>query len=234
MSRPDPIDAYLDKLARELAFDPALARRVCLEVHDHLREAVDAGPGEAPPDAARRAIVRFGHAREIAAPYRALAICTRMRRAGAIVVLGVAAIFLAMEGRVVWYGLVQWPVSRELQALGAILLPVDRYAFLAAAVLAIAAWLRSLRLPSPADHRSMPRAPVRRCQYLFAGATIAAAVAVAIELCLTGLRLLETGLSSSALLPAASVLLELGLVAGVAVYLRNTRHRLDQQFGVAT
>jgi hypothetical protein len=228
MSRPDPIDAYLGDLARELAFDPALARRVCDEVHDHLREAVEATRGDAAPDAEQRAVLRFGGAAEIAAQYRTLAICARMRRAGAIVVLGVAAIFLAMEARVVWYGLVQWPVNRDIQALGAMLLPVDRYAFLAAALLAIAAWLRSLRLPSPAEHRLMPRAPVRGCQYLAAAATVAAATAVAIELCLTGLRLHESGLSPAGLLPAGSVLLELGLVAGVALYLRNTRHRLDR------
>jgi hypothetical protein len=227
MSQPSSIDAYLDEIARELAFDPALARRVCHEVHDHLREAVGA-VGEAAPDAERCAILCFGRPGEIAAQYRTLAICTRMRRAGVIVILGVAGIFLAMAGRVAWYGLVQWPVSRELQALGSALLPVDRYAFLAAAVLAIGAWVRSLSLPSPADHRLMPRARVRGCQYLAAAATVAATVAVAIELFLTSLRLLETGLSSSGLLPAGSVMLELGLVAGVAIYLRNTRHRLDR------
>jgi HAAS len=228
MSQPSSIIAYLDELARELAFDPALARRVCHEVHDHLRETVDAASGETAADAERRAIVRFGRPREIAAQYRTLAICTRMRRAGVIVILAVAGIFLAMEGRVAWYGLVQWPVSSELQALGSALLPVDRYAFLAAALLAITGWVRSLSLPIPADHRLMPHARVRRCQHLAAAATIAVAVAVTVELCLTGLRLLETGFSSSALLPAGSVMLELGLVAGVAVYLGKTRRRLDR------
>ena len=228
MPQPSSIRAYLDELARELAFDPALARRVCHEVHDHLCETVDAVSAEAAADAEHRAILRFGGPREIATQYKALTICTRMRRAGAIVILGVAGIFLAMELRVAWYGLVQWPASHELQAIGAALLPVDRFAFLAAALLAIGAWLRSLGLPIRAGHRLMSRARLRRCQYFAAAATIAVAVSVAIELYLTSLRLLESGLSPSALLPAGSVMLELGLVAGVAIYLRNTRHRLDR------
>jgi hypothetical protein len=53
-------------------------------------------------------------------------------------------------------------------------------------------------------------------------------VAVALELLLTGLRLRESGLSWSVLLPIASLALELGLVASVAIYLRNTRRRLDR------
>ena len=74
MSRPSAITAYLDELARELAFDPGLSRRVRHEVHDHLCESVDAEPGEAADGAEERAVARFGHPREIAAQYRALAI----------------------------------------------------------------------------------------------------------------------------------------------------------------
>jgi hypothetical protein len=228
MSQPSAITEYLDELTRELAFDPRLSRRVRHEVHDHLCEAVDAESGEAAGSAEERAIARFGRPREIAAQYKALAIYTRMRQVGAIVILAVAGIFFAMEGRVVWYGFVRWPVSDELQALGAALLPVDRYAFLAAALLAICAWLCSLSLSIPADHRLMSHRRLRGCRFLAAAATIAVAVSVALELFLTGLRLLETGVSSSALLPAGSVMLELGLVAGVAIHLRKTGRQLDR------
>jgi hypothetical protein len=228
MSQPSSITAYLDELTRELAFDPALCRRVRHEVHDHLCEAVDAERGEAAAGAAQRAIARFGRPREIAAQYKALAVYARMRRAGTIVVLAVAGIFFAMEGRVVWYGLVQWPVSDELQALGAGLLPIDRYAFLSAALLAILGWLNGLGLSIPADARRMSRARLRGCQRLSVAATVAVAVAVSVELLLTGLRLRESGLAWSALLPVGSLALELGLVAGVAIYLRNTRRRLDR------
>jgi HAAS domain-containing protein len=228
MSQPNAITAYLDELARELAFDPALSRRVRHEVHDHLCEAADAERGETAADAEQRAIARFGRPREIAAPYKAIAAYGRIRRAGTIVVLAVAGIFLAMEGRVVWYGLVQWPVSDELQALGAGLLPIDRSAFLSAALLAILGWLTGLGLSIPADARLMSRARLRGCQRLGAAATVAVTVAVALELLLTGLRLRESGLAWSAFLPIASLALELGLVASVAIYLRNTRRRLDR------
>lgn len=228
MPQPDSIAEYLDELSRELAFDPALSRRVRHEVHDHLCETVDGETGEAAAGAEQRAIARFGRPREIAAQYKALAIHTRIRQAGVIVILAVAAIFFAMEGRVVWYAFVKWPVSPELQALGAALLPVDRYAFLTAAVFAIGGWLYGLRLSIPADHRLTSRRRLRRCQFLAAAATIAVAVSVALEAFLTSLRLLETGFSSSAILPIASVVLELGLAAAVAVYLRNTGRRLDR------
>jgi hypothetical protein len=247
MSQPSPITAYLDELTRELAFDPALSRRVRHEVHDHLCEAVDAERGEAAARACsgevdagaptrtcanerieQRAIDRFGRPREIAAPYKAIAAYARIRRAGVIVVVAVAGIFFAMQGRIVWYGLVQWPVSDQLKALGAGLLPIDRYAFLSAALLAILGWLAGLGLSIPADARRMSRARLRGCQHLGAAATVAVTVAVALELLLTGLRLRESGLSWSVLLPIASLALELGLVASVAIYLRNTRRRLDR------
>src|SRR5262249_58129565 len=47
------ISEYLDRLARELEFDPPLSRRVRREVEEHLREAAAADPG---PDAEDRAI----------------------------------------------------------------------------------------------------------------------------------------------------------------------------------
>src|SRR5690348_13119339 len=211
MPQPSPITAYLDELARELAFDPALCRRVRHEVHDHLCETVDGESGEAAADAEQRAVARFGCPREIAAQYKALAIWTRMRQVGVIVILAVAGIFFAMEGRVVWYGFVQWRVSTELQALGAAVLPVDRCAFLAAAVFAIGGWLYGLSLSIPADHRLISRRRLRGCQFLAAAATVAVTVAVALEVVLTSVRLVEAGLSASALLPIASVALELGL-----------------------
>jgi hypothetical protein len=227
MSQPSSIAEYLDALARELAFDPALSRRVRHEVHDHLCEAVDGEAGDAAAGVEQRAIARFGDPRAIAAQYKAVAIYTRTRQVGVIVILAVVGIFLAMEGRVVWYAFVQWPVSGEFQALGAALVPVDRYAFLAAAALAIGGWLYGLSLSIPADHRLVSRERLRRCQYPAVAATLAVAVAVALELLLTGLRLREAGFSSAALLPTVSIVLELGLVGGVAVYLRKTRHRLD-------
>jgi hypothetical protein len=228
MSQPSAIAAYLDELTRELAFDPALSRRVRHEVHDHLCEAVDAERGEAAAGAAQRAIARLGRPREIAAQYKALAAYTRIRWAGPIVVLAVAGIFLAMQGRVVWYGLVQWPVSDAHRALGAGLLPIDHCAFLSAALLAILGWLNGVGLSIPADPRLMSRARLRGCQRLGVAATVAVTVAVALELLLTGLRLRESGLAWPALLPIASLAVELGLVVSVAIYLRNTHRRLDR------
>ena len=62
----DLMTAYLDQLTRELSFDPSLARRMRAEAEDHLQEAVASDPMGVTTEAERRAIARFGAARDIA------------------------------------------------------------------------------------------------------------------------------------------------------------------------
>jgi hypothetical protein len=75
------IDSHLAGLRRELDFDPVLARRMTEEIEAHLRDAAEADPAWPSPDAERRAVARFGLAREIAAEFAADAVARQSRRA---------------------------------------------------------------------------------------------------------------------------------------------------------
>ena len=99
-----PVADYLDALTRELSFDLPLAHRVRQEVEDHLWEAT-AADGDASIEAQARAVRSFGEAREIASQYAALSLLRQARRSGAIIVLASGALYIAMKGRVAWYGL---------------------------------------------------------------------------------------------------------------------------------
>jgi len=219
---PETIAAYLATLRRELAFDPPLCARVCAEVQDHLFEAIEADPAGHEAGA----VVRFGSARVLAEQYRVLALFTRMRRSGLILVLAVAAVFAAMEARLGWYALTQWSASAELRAITAVVLPIDRYAFFTAAGCGLAGWLYAL-LAIPSTRRSVALGPLRRCQLLMRIAALAIALAVGIEIFLSLYRFAEAGASAAVLLPAATILLEAGCVLAVALSLRNTAQRLN-------
>ena len=65
------------RLRRDLDFDPALARRMADEVEAHLWDAAEADPAWPSPEAERRAVERFGLAREIAAQFAADAVTVR-------------------------------------------------------------------------------------------------------------------------------------------------------------
>ena len=58
MAAPDVIAEYVDRLARGLAFDPALSQRVRREAEDHLWESVAADPAGGGPEAERRFTLR--------------------------------------------------------------------------------------------------------------------------------------------------------------------------------
>ena len=60
------IEGYLASLRHEIDFDPALAGRMADEIEAHLRDAAEADPAWPSPEAERRAVERFGLAREIA------------------------------------------------------------------------------------------------------------------------------------------------------------------------
>src|SRR5579871_6430465 len=138
MRPPGPIADYLAALARELRFDPALALRTGREVEDHLCQAVAEEPADAGPEAERRAIVRFGDVRELARALAADALRAQMRQVAQLMLMAVAAIFLAMKLRVAWYDLTHWPLHHDFRAIYAGALVIDRYAFTMALVVAVA------------------------------------------------------------------------------------------------
>jgi hypothetical protein len=224
MPQPSPVADYLHELGRELAFDPALSRRVRQEVEDHLQEAATAEPTEPTIDAEKRAIVRFGAPQKIAEQYRVVWLYRRMKRTSLFVLCAVLVAFGTMEGRVVWYARTQWTIGPNLKSVGTIIVPIDRCAFLAAIILGIVGSIIVSR-PSLLSYGPASRSRMRRGQQLIAVAAAATAVAVTCEAILTSWRLAESHWTSSSLLPLASLAIEIGIVFASLVYIRNTVRR---------
>ena len=111
MQPPAQVAEYLDRLTRELRFDPQLSRRVRREIEDHLLEAIanDEGPNQS--EAARRAIARFGDPQLIVRQYAPLSLLQQTRRVGGILVLSIAVILVLMKGRVALYDFLQWRLN---------------------------------------------------------------------------------------------------------------------------
>ena len=133
---------YNSRLAYELDFDPALARRLASEVEDHLRDAAEADPAWPSPEAERRAVERFGLGREIAAQFAVDAVDRQARRTWIAFAVTVVATFMAMRLRVIW-------LDDDVLALAPL---IDRYAFIAA--LAV-----GRRRPASADCGPISRSP---------------------------------------------------------------------------
>jgi hypothetical protein len=128
------IDEYVATLRRELEFDPPLARRMADENEAHLWDAAEADPEWPSSEAERRAIERFGLAREIAGQFATDAVNRQASRTWIALLATVAVTFVAMRLRVIWLG----DVGDSLSVLAPL---VDRYAFIAALGIAAIGWL---------------------------------------------------------------------------------------------
>lgn len=127
------IAAYVEALGRELSFDRALARRVCAETEDHLREAAETDPAWPAEEAERRAVARFGSWRDIAAQFTENAVHRQANRTWLILLTAVFATFLAMRLRVMW-------LEGGDDAVSFLAPLIDRYAFAAATAVAAIGW----------------------------------------------------------------------------------------------
>src|SRR6267154_1923813 len=127
------IDDYVASLRRELDFDPALARRMAEEIEAHLRDAADADPAWPSPEAERRAVERFGLAREIAGQFATDAVSRQARRTWIALLATVLVTFIAMRLRVMWLN----DFGDSLSVLAPL---VDRYAFIAALAVGAIGW----------------------------------------------------------------------------------------------
>jgi hypothetical protein len=226
MRQPDRVADYLDTLMRELSFDLPLAHRVRQEVEDHLCEAA-AASGEGSIEAQARAIRNFGEARAIASQYAALSLLRQTRRSGAIVVVASGVLYLAMKGRISWYGLMQWTLSDDLQGVGKIVLAIDRYAYILAFLLGAAGWayISSGRVSARFNARCRKR--LRRGLLLAIAAACPMLVSVMADTLVTALRLLEERppvlVSSIPLLSiAVEIVFAVILVIEIGKTLRNT------------
>ncbi len=128
------IDQYLDTLRGELAFDPRLAERVCCEVREHLADIVEHEGGD--ELAERRAVIRMGDPRLLAAGMARAAMPARMKLTWRTVALSALAVFLAMRLR---NALI--PVDTLDLQTAYLALAVDRIAFATAVLAGLLGWL---------------------------------------------------------------------------------------------
>jgi hypothetical protein len=220
-----PIADYAQALARELAFDPALSRRVRAEVEDHLWQASGAGSDASSPEAQRLAIARFGQPRELARQYVAAALMVQMRRLAALAMLAVAVVFIAMELRLAWYSHMQWGPSRDWSSLSALGLAVDRYAFLLSLGVALAGcgYLATRRIAVRFDAgygRQLHRG-IAMCGM----AAVALLVTVIAEILLTGIRLSAVEWHIAAIIPALSLMTEMAAAGALILLIRTAVRR---------
>lgn len=225
MPQSGPIASYVDALAQELSFDAALSRRVRAEVEDHFREAAADAPGGPSPETLRQAIADFGDPRELARQYAAASLLAQMRRVGVVMLLALAGIFAAMEGRVAWYDLVKWQVSDGAKIAGAIGLPIDRSAFMLALGIALigCGYIGTRR--APAEFHLAYGKELNRCLLLCGAAAAALLLSVATETVLNCFRLFGTGLSAAALVPALSLAAEMAAAGALVLHIRATLRR---------
>src|SRR5260370_29709616 len=225
MQYPGLIDDYVERLARKLDFDRSLSRGVRTEVEDHLREA---GAAETTNDVAaaeRRAVANFGDPDVIAAQLAVISLAKQSRRTSSASILGIAAIFLAMKGRVAWYAAAQWTTNIDLRSIVGIVGSVDRYAFWFSVIAGIGCWLYigTRRFPHAFD--SMFRKQLDR--FLLVSTVMIAALmaAVASAGLLTALQLSGTGFSASSLVPILSMAIEILCAGLLALHTRATTPR---------
>jgi len=209
---------YLDKLSTALSFDRSLSRSVREEVEDHLREAVAADRGANRREAEARAIARFGDPLLIAAQFVVVSLAHRTRRVGAEVMVAIAGIFIMMKVRLAWYALIEWPLSDDTRALASAVGRIDAYAFWASLIIGLGGFAYISAFPA-APH-SQYRTQVRWFCLICTAATAALAISIASDGVLTLLRMVGTDFSAAALIPIASMAVEIAFAVALALQIR--------------
>jgi hypothetical protein len=229
----EPIADFGNVVARELSFDPRLARRLRAEVEDHLHEAV---ADRADPHGEKRlaeVMCAFGDPHAFARQFLATALLSLTRRAAAVAALAVIGMFGAMEARAAWYGWVNWPVSGHVRTANAIGHPVDRFAFVLAAAFALSALAYVITRRAPARLHATFGWEIGCCIRLSAVVALALSSAMATELVLTGVRLFDAELDTNALVPLVSLILELAVAGGSVSYILIVMHRCSRPLPLA-
>jgi hypothetical protein len=208
------ISDYLESLADALRFDRSLSRCVLQEVEDHLREAAAANPACNRREAERRAIANFGDPHAIAAKFATVSLARQARRTGVNLILVIAAVFVTMKSRVVWYVVTQWTTSDDMKAVSGIAGLIDRYSYWSAVVIGIGgfAYINSRRVSPVLDteYRNQLRLSFILC--LIAATSLT--VSVISDAVLTALQLRGTEFQACSLVPVVSMAIE---AAGVGV-----------------
>src|SRR6516225_2371818 len=215
----DPIADFGNAVARELSFDPRLARRLRAEVGDHLHEAVADRVDPHGENRLAEVMCAFGDPQAFARQFLATALLSLARRAAAVTALAVIGMFLAMEARAAWYGWVNWPVSDHVRAANAIGHPVDRFAFVLAAACALSALAYVITRRAPACFHAAFGWEIGLCIKLNAAVALALLSAMATELVLTGVRIFEAEIDARALVPFVLLMLEAAVAGGFMLYI---------------
>ena len=225
MPQPALVADYLDALAHEFCFDRKLARRVRSEAEDHLSEAIANDAAGDATEATRRAIARFGQPREIARQYVPSSLLRQVQQVGAVLVIAIVATFVFMKGRFIWYEFLQWPLSTNWPGIGVVGPLIARYVFRAALIAGIVGWIYiASRRPAPSLDATY-RQQLKRCFLLPLVSSGLLIGMVGLDAILLALRLFDTRSSWSTLIPLASFVLEVVVVATIAVLLRRTMQR---------
>jgi len=214
---------YLDKLSTALSFDRSLSRCVREEVEDHLREAVAADPGADRREAEARAIARFGDPLVIAAHFVVVSLRRETRRVGATVLVAIAGIFIMMKARLAWYALIEWPLADDMRALGSAVGLIDAYAFWISLIIGLGGF--AYISVATALH-SQYRTQVHWFCLMCAAATAALAISIASDGVLTSLRMVGADFSAAALIPIASMAVEIVCAAALALQIRAISRRV--------
>jgi hypothetical protein len=219
------ITEYLDRLTRELRFDPQLSRRVRQEVEDHLLDAVGDDASSDQSEAARLAIARFGDPKEIARQYAPLSLLQQARRVGGILILVIAAILVLMKGRGALYDLLQWRLNAYWLGISTIGPAIDRYGFELALVVGVLGWVYiGSRLVSATLH-SVYQLQLKICLLLSVAAASPLIGSIITDVILSGLRFSDARISLAALIPLTSVTVEVALACVIIVHLRKALQR---------
>ena len=227
MAESGVISEYVERLARALEFDPALARRVRREVEDHLWEAVSAQPTVGRIEAERYAVASFGDPGVIAAQFAVTSLTTRARRIGGGTLVVIGAVFLAMKVRLASYAVIWYP-SGPTRALAEIVVSIDRYAFWLSIFVGIASWLYIDSRRLPVAITSEYREQLRRFSFLCLAGSGALTVSVLSDGVLTSLRLIRAPWSLDVLMPLGSMAIEVFCAAGLILAIRHMRASTDR------
>jgi hypothetical protein len=224
----DVISEYLDTLTRELSFDPSLARRMREDAENHLQEAIASDPMGATIEAERRAIDRFGAARDIAALCAIPSLSKQAKNAGAAATLIAICVLIAMKSRLAWYG-ATGPANDDaphLDSIRAILASVDRFSFWCALLIAICGWAYIGIARRSNTTSTAWRNRLRRSLSLCTAATVAVVVTVTADATLAAIRLFPAGWSASIFFPFLTIGLEATLAVILVVQIRVAMRRL--------
>jgi hypothetical protein len=225
MAESGVISAYVERLARALDFDPSLSRSVRREVEDHLWATVSANPTGDRLEAERLAVTNFGDPHVIAAQFAVVSLAKRARRVGITAILVIAAVFIAMKGRLAWYAVMEGPAG-PMGGLGEMVVSIDRWAFWLAVVVGIAGWMYVDTRRIPAAFTPEYRTQLRRFFVLCLAATGALIASVISDGVLTSLRLIGTSWSLDVVIPLASMAIEVVCAGWLVVSIRGVTHRM--------